>query len=336
MGAAADPRRTVLVWRGDDIESVHELAAVVTGPDGRVLAEVSPGDGAVAVFARSAAKPLQALAALGAGVPERLGLTDAHVAVACASHTSTDRHVGLVGEILAAAGLDESALQCGVVAPLDPTVALALARRGETPRPIHHNCSGNHALGLALAATSGADPATYLAPDHPVQVAMRAALADAARPGGLVGEASDGCGMRAYRLPLAALASAYGRLASGGLGDAGRRAADAMRADPDLVYGRGGIDTELMRAEQTAGLVAKVGAEGVIAVGLADGRGLAVKIGDGARRAIDPAAVAAVRAGLGLTAAGEALNALAAPELRTARGGPAGRVSCALGFGGRS
>ena len=54
-----------------------------------------------------------------------------------------------------------------------------------------------------------------------------------------------------------------------------------MRAHPELVAYEGAIDTELMRAE--AGLVAKIGAEGVLAVGLADGRGLALKVRDGSR-----------------------------------------------------
>ena len=54
-----------------------------------------------------------------------------------------------------------------------------------------------------------------------------------------------------------------------------------MRAHPELVAYDGAIDTELMRAED--GLVAKIGAEGVLAVGLADGRGLALKVRDGAR-----------------------------------------------------
>jgi L-asparaginase II len=74
-----------------------------------------------------------------------------------------------------------------------------------------------------------------------------------------------------------------------------------MRAHPELVAYDGGIDTELMRAE--AGLVAKIGAEGVLAVGLADGRGLALKVRDGGVRAVPPAAVALVRAELGLAAA---------------------------------
>ena len=74
-----------------------------------------------------------------------------------------------------------------------------------------------------------------------------------------------------------------------------------MRAHPELVAYDGAIDTELMRAED--GLVAKIGAEGVLAVGLADGRGLALKVRDGALRAVAPAGVALARSELGLDGA---------------------------------
>ena len=67
-----------------------------------------------------------------------------------------------------------------------------------------------------------------------------------------------------------------------------------MRAHPALVGFAGAIDTELMRAEP--GVVAKIGAEGVLAVGLPDGRGLALKVRDGATRAVAPAGVGARRA----------------------------------------
>jgi L-asparaginase II len=73
-----------------------------------------------------------------------------------------------------------------------------------------------------------------------------------------------------------------------------------MRAYPELVAFQGAIDTELMRA--VPGLVAKIGAEGVLAVGLADGRGLALKVRDGSLRAVPPAGVALVRSELGLAA----------------------------------
>ena len=215
--------------RGGLVESVHDVAIAVVAPGGAVVAE-TPGAAALPVFLRSAAKPFQAEPAVRAGVLERLGLDDRHLALACASHLGEDRHVALAAEILAAAGLEAGVLQCG---------------SDDRPSPLHHMCSGNHALGLAWCVCEGWPTAGYLEPGHPLQVAMRAAVS--ATAGAVPEEAVDGCGMRAYRLPLHRYAALFGALGSA-TGPLGRCAA-AMRAHPELVRGAGEIDTELMRAE---------------------------------------------------------------------------------------
>ena len=97
-----------------------------------------------------------------------------------------------------------------------------------------------------------------------------------------------------------------------------------MVAEPVLVGHRGAVDTELMTAEP--GTVAKAGAAGVLALGLPDGRGLALKVLDGAGVARDAAAVALARRVLGLRADGPALEALLAPPVRNSRGEEVGEV----------
>jgi hypothetical protein len=54
-----------------------------------------------------------------------------------------------------------------------------------------------------------------------------------------------------------------------------------------------------------------------------------VKVADGALRALDPAAVWAVREVLGLAAGGDALGALAEPVVRNSRGDVVGRLAVA-------
>jgi L-asparaginase II len=304
----------VSLIRGGMVESVHDIAVVVVGPGGGVVAE-TPGASALPVFLRSAAKPFQAEPAVRAGVLERLGLDDRHLALACASHVGRPEHVALAGEMLAAAGLGPGDLDCGT---------------DDDGNALGHMCSGNHALGLALCVCEGWPTVGYLDPAHPLQVAMRRALQ--ATAGVVAEEAGDGCGMRAYRRPLERYAASFGALgaATGALG----RCAAAMRAHPDLVRGPGEIDTELMRAEP--GLVAKVGAEATIGVGLADGRGLALKVRDGAWRAMEPAAVHATRAAFGLAAAGEHLARHATPPILDARGHEVGSLVIRLALMGET
>ena len=216
-----------------------------------------------------------------------------------------------MAEVLEATGLVEGALGCGPELPLDPREA-----RGAMPRRIRHNCSGKHAFGLARCVQEGWPLDGYFRVGHPLQGAMRDCVAEACRVERPTEEANDGCGMRTFAVPLRALAGAFGRLASGALGPSGDRCAAAMRAHPELVAYDGAIDTELMRAED--GLVAKIGAEGVLAIGLADGRGLALKVRDGATRAVAPGRR---RAGpLGARARGRGAGGLAAAPIVNSRG----------------
>jgi L-asparaginase II len=314
---------TVLVRRGGSVESVHRFAWRLTEPDGAVRGAGDPGR----VFVRSAAKPFQALPAVAAGVLERFGLGERHLAVGCASHGGDAQHLARVAEILVAAGASEGDLGCGPLAPRDPQARAAL--RGRAPRRIHHNCSGKHALGLALCAAEGWPVAGYLDAGHPLQRAMRASIVRATATGGEgLPDAVDGCGMRTYALALEDLAAAFGRLAGGGLGPDGARVAAAMSAHPALVGFPGAIDTELMAA--APGVVAKIGAEAVLAIGTRDGRGLALKVLDGGERAVDPAAVLCARELLGLPADTPALRALAAPDILNSRGEVAGRLEASL------
>ena len=317
-----NPAGIVRVLRGGHVESVHRFAWRLHAPDGGDRA----GGDAGPVFVRSAAKPFQALPAVDAGVLERFGLDERHLAVGCASHGGDGQHLGRVAEILAACSIGEDALGCGPLAPRDPRAAAAL--RGP-PHRIHHNCSGKHALGLALCALRGWPLRGYLHAEHPLQRAMRAAILDAmqATEDG-VAEAVDGCGMRTYALGLDRLAAAFARLAGGGLGASGARVVGAMSAHPALVAFPGAIDTELMAA--APGVVAKIGAEAVMAMGTSDGRGLALKVLDGSARALDPAAVRCARELLGLPVDSPPLRALAAPEVRNSRGEPVGRLEAEL------
>jgi L-asparaginase II len=204
-----------------------------------------------------------------------------------------------------------------------------LAASGEQPTRVSHNCSGKHAFGLAMCVAQEWPTRGYVEPGHVLQESMRASIAEALEiEAGELAGASDGCGMQTYRVPLGRIAGAFGRLAGGELGPAGDRVVAAMRAHSALVAFPGGLDRELMAAEP--GLVAKIGAEGLVAVGLPDGRGLALKVLDGAVRALDPAAVAAVRGPLGLRAGGAALDALAAPEIHNSRGEVVGHARALL------
>ena len=283
------------VTRGALVESVHRGRLVVCDPDGKVLEAV--GDPEAYIYARSSAKPFQALPLVLSGAADALGLTDDELAVVCASHNAEEPHLAAVKSILEKAGLTEDDLQSGAHLPLYEPEADKLIRSGEEPRPIHGNCSGKHAGMLAVCVYEGYETATYRDPSHPLQRRILGLIAEVC---GLredeVLVAGDNCGVPAFALPLGSFATGLARIATGDdltdeLASAALRIGGAMREHPFMVAGTGRFDTELM---DSTDLLVKGGAEAVLGVGSQEGWGMALKISDGAVRAVRPAALAAL------------------------------------------
>lgn len=265
----------VEVVRNGFVESVHHGRVAVTGPDGALLSSV--GAEFAPMYPRSSSKPLQAVGLLRAG----LDLDGALLALASASHSGEAFHVDGVRQILAGAGLDESALQTPPDWPLDEAAREAAIRSGASRSPVFMNCSGKHAAMLATTVALGADVATYRDPDHPTQLAVLRGIDDLASEQA-TNLAVDGCGAPLFALTLYGLARAFGRLGSAADGPE-RQVADAIRKHPEFTSGTTRDELALHRA--LPGLVGKAGAEAVYAVGLPDGRGVALKISDGGPRA---------------------------------------------------
>lgn len=283
----------VEITRGDLIESRHRVSVAVAGAGGDII--FAAGDVERLIFPRSAIKPIQALALIESGAAEQFGISGAEIALACASHTGSDRHVVTVRDWLGRLGLAERDLECGAHWPFDNKAANALVLRGLEPSTVHNNCSGKHAGFLTLARQIGVETAGYIRIDHPVQIRVRAALelfagarlTDA--PTGI-----DGCGIPVHGMPLTALAIAIARLADpANLPDrwhiAAGRVRAAMAAEPEMVAGRGRFATNVIAATEGRALV-KPGAEGVSVAALPGrGLGIALKAEDGATRAAEAA-----------------------------------------------
>ncbi|WP_131105748.1 asparaginase [Ornithinimicrobium sufpigmenti] len=308
------------VVRNGFVESVHHGVVALTAADGSTSLAVGPVD--VPVLPRSSLKPLQAVAMLRAGAE----LGDELLALACASHSGEPFHLEGARRILASVGLDESALQNTPSRPLDDDERERWVREGLPDSSLAQNCSGKHAGMLAACRAAGWDTTTYLAAEHPLQRLIVEVVEE------LTGDrvsafTVDGCGAPALAVSTAGLARAFGALAAAGPGTPEGRVAAAIGAHPAWLGGTGRDVTELI--EVVPGLIAKDGAESVYAVGLADGRGLAVKITDGAERARVVVTTAVLRAaGVQRLAPSvtEALNRLDARAVVRGHGQPVGAV----------
>ncbi|RVU44536.1 asparaginase [Rubrivivax rivuli] len=277
--------------RGGIVESAHRGAVAVIDAGGTVHS--AWGDIDRPIFPRSAVKVLQALPLVESGAAERFGLSDEELALACASHGGESFHTATAASMLAKAGVDVQALECGTHWPYHDGAIKALAAAGEQPSALNNNCSGKHAgfvcLGCLMA--EGDDRRAflrgYVKPEHPVMREVTAALqASTGYDLSKAAVGTDGCSIPTYAIPLRHLAHAFARVATGqglrpGHAAAAQRLRQAVARAPQMVAGTGRLDTRLMQRLGER-VFCKVGAEGVYCAALPTlGLGVAVKMDDG-------------------------------------------------------
>ncbi len=307
MGRLASPyRRLAEYTRGAIVESVHAGAIAVVDIQGRLVAAY--GDLTLLAYLRSSAKPFQTLPLIESGAAEAFALPPREIAFTCASHLGMDMHAEAAASIQARIGASESDLLCGTHEVPDPATAERLIRAGLAPTPNRHNCSGKHSGMLAQARHRGLPLADYVNPRHPIQPTILAAFADMCGldPSEVV-VGVDGCSAPNFAVPLRSAALAFARLADPtGLPPHRIRALktifSAMTTYPEMVRGPGGFDTEVMRRRPGL-LVTKGGAEGYQGMGIVPGAlgpsspalGVALKVADGAARAVPLVALEVLR-----------------------------------------
>lgn len=289
----------VEVIRGQVVESRHFGDIAITDANGEL--QMSLGDAQRLTYARSAAKPLQALPLITSGAAEYFQMTEEEIAVTCASHHGEEMHLEIISRFLKRIDISERALQCGMHPPYDHPSYERLLKNGQDPSVLHNNCSGKHAGMLALAKFMHADLDTYLEINHPVQQAILDAVSFVSEtPREKIPLGIDGCGVPVFALPIAKIATVFARFVAPPatfpkpVQCAMRIISEAMMKYPQLVSGSDSICTVLTK-QSKGNLLVKIGAEGVYCVGIADkGWGMCVKVDDGNARAVYPAVVEAL------------------------------------------
>lgn len=303
----------VITDRGGIVENRHRIHAAIVDPEGNL--QYAVGDPDRVTLARSAAKPIQALAILETGAADRFHFDDADIALMCASHSSEPPHIARAQQMLKRAGSKENDLACGGHPALSAEVNRAWIEQRYKPTGICNNCSGKHAGMIAGAICLGGTVSGYHEGWHPMQLRIKQAVEEMS---GLsedeVQWAVDGCNLPAPAMPLRNLALTYARLAEarGGMPENSNgyepslsdissarrkhhlaRIHKSMATHPDMVGGTGRFCTGLMRAYKGT-LVGKLGADGCYGIAVRAppdsssqsglGRnaiGIAVKVEDG-------------------------------------------------------
>jgi L-asparaginase II len=310
----------VEVTRGALVESVHRGSVAIADAGGTI--RFALGDLESPIYPRSSLKPIQALPLIESGAADAFGLSDAEIALACASHSGEPMHTTRVAAWLARIGCAESDLACGAHASRYEPVAEDMIRRGEKPTRLHNNCSGKHTGFLTVARHWGIAAQGYEQHSHPVQRAVAKALGELTGIAEELPWGIDGCAAPNFAVPLAAQAHAFAKFAapdalSSERTTACRRIVRAMIAHPELVSGTGRSCAILMRSCGGRAAV-KIGAEGFYAAMIPErGLGVVLKIDDGASRGAETAMAAILDRLKLLGADKEAREILHAPVMNT-------------------
>jgi L-asparaginase II len=264
------------VTRGDLVESLHLGHLIVLNSDGSTY--LSKGSPELPIYPRSAIKSLQAAAMLKAGLKVELN----ELAIICASHSGSQKHIDLVTRLLTSRDISISELKNAVDKPLGEKEKISW---GEKPASqLAQNCSGKHAGMLISCQQNGWDMKSYLDSDHPLQLAIKNEIEELS--GEKVSATSvDGCGAPLFAISLIGLARAISSLVKS-KDDFYQQIVLACTKYPELVAGEGRLTTRMIQA--VPGLFMKEGAEGVQVCALSDGRVIAIKIIDGSWRPVAP------------------------------------------------
>ncbi len=269
--------------RDSVVESLHLGVVAVSDPSGKLLLE--KGNTQAVVYPRSTLKPLQALALLSTGVE----FTPLELALSTASHCGSAQHRDAITAFLHHHQLGPHHLRCPEDWPLGSGERAALMAEGGHPSRLAMNCSGKHAGFLATCQHQSWDLDTYLSPSHPLQTLIVDTITDYA------GETPsfssvDGCGSPLHALSVGALARAFARVGSAQTAHE-KLLLDAVKNNSWALDGQGRDNTVTI---DTIGGIAKIGAEGLVAMTTPEGVGVAVKILDGSMRATTVVALSAL------------------------------------------
>lgn len=285
----------VVVNRNGAAESVHEIDIAVCNAAGDVICGF--GEVESEIFPRSAMKPLQAIALLeqlssSAAWP---ALSDAEIAILCASHNGEEIHSQAVAILLQKFDIAADELICGAHWSLDQESLIEQVRTLKVPDKTHNNCSGKHAGMLILSKLLTGDTAHYAEINHIAQQHILHKLEQ--MTGAKLDQnitAIDGCGAPVFRAPLHKWAKAFALFAGGGeVPTATQQACQTIRksiaTNPYMLAGRNRACSAINAAYAEA-VTVKVGAEGVYSAAFHDLQlGLMLKTRDGSKRGAEVA-----------------------------------------------
>ena len=276
--------------RGKKVESTHQVKALVTTVDGKVL--LSTNNDNEYFFPRSSIKIFQAIPFAMSNAIKNYKLNTKHIALACASHKGEKFHIKELKKWISKINLKTKNLQCGIHAPLDRNASEKIIYSRKKFNELHNNCAGKHLGMLTSCLVNNQSITNYLDYNHVHQKNIRKIFNKFTESKLSKKNFSlDGCSAPQYSFKIKSISKALNNLIKSyknnyDYSDQVRTLVNSILENPEFIGGTVSFDTKIIKASKGR-VFCKSGAEGVfLFVDFQNEISGVIKITDGNERAI--------------------------------------------------
>ncbi len=276
--------------RGNKVESSHQVKALVTNTNGKIL--LSTKNDNEYFFPRSSIKIFQAIPFAMSNPIKNYKLNNKHIALACASHKGEKIHIKELKKWISKINLKTKNLQCGIHGPLDKKAFKKLIYSRKKFNELHNNCAGKHLAMLTSCLINNQSINNYLDYNHTHQKNIRKVFNKFTETKLSKQNFSlDGCSAPQYSFKIKSISKALNNLIksykdSYDYSEEVQTLINSVLENPEFIGGTSSFDTKVMKTAKGK-IFCKSGAEGVfLFIDIQKEISGVIKITDGNERAI--------------------------------------------------